>query len=254
MRRVCEFGRLACGIDGAVPDVLHPGAVPDVFHARLREADAMLRLRLPADLAEGLLAAIESARAAAEVEAAAVPWDAPWPPAGATVLAAPAGATILAAPAGVSVLAASGWASRVEFVRGRRVPMWVGLLLLLEEFAATWDNDAGAPERHDDRVYVRDGWRCAAPGCSSRRHLEDHHIVYRSRGGDDGMANRITLCRFHHQRGEHGGLMSVRGSAPLGLSWRLGRADVAVGYGAERRYGGDEEASNSNDGKIDNWS
>jgi len=27
-----------------------------------------------------------------------------------------------------------------------------------------------------------------------------------------------------------------------------------VGYGAERRYGGDEEASNSNDGKIDNWS
>ena len=46
--------------------------------------------------------------------------------------------------------------------------------------------------------------------------------------------NRITLCRFHHQRGEHGGLMSVRGEAPLGLTWRLGRTDAAVVDRAER--------------------
>jgi hypothetical protein len=113
--------------------------------------------------------------------------------------------------------------------------MWVGLLALLEDFAATWDTDDAAPERRDDRVFVRDGWRCAAPGCSSRRHLEDHHIVYRSQGGDDRPANRVTLCRFHHQRGEHGGLMSVRGPAPGGLLWRLGRPDVAVAFRNERR-------------------
>jgi hypothetical protein len=29
--------------------------------------------------------------------------------------------------------------------------------------------------------------------------------------------------------------MSVRGAAPLDLVWRLGRADVAVSYRAERR-------------------
>jgi hypothetical protein len=61
---------------------------------------------------------------------------------------------------------------------------------------------------------------------------------YRSRGGGHGLVNRVTLCRFHHRRGEHGGLMSVRGEAPLGLIWRLGRADVAVGYCAERLMSG----------------
>jgi hypothetical protein len=45
----------------------------------------------------------------------------------------------------------------------------------------------------------------------------------------------VTLCRFHHQRGEHGGLMSVRGAAPLGLTWRLGRPDLSVAYRNERR-------------------
>jgi hypothetical protein len=128
----------------------------------------------------------------------------------------------------------SAWAARIAFVRGRSVPTWVGLLALLEDFAATWDTDEAAPERRDDRIFIRDGWRCAAPGCSSRRNLEDHHVVYRSRGGSDYLVNRVTLCRFHHQRGEHGGLMSVRGKAPLGLTWRLGRADVAVVYRAER--------------------
>ena len=34
--------------------------------------------------------------------------------------------------------------------------------------------------------------------------------------------NRVTLCRFHHQRGEHGGAMRVRGTAPLELEFTLG--------------------------------
>ncbi|MBP1612384.1 MAG: hypothetical protein H6Q01_1047, partial [Acidobacteria bacterium] len=57
--------------------------------------------------------------------------------------------------------------------------------------------------------------------CTSSSHLEDHHVLYRARGGDDGQDNRVTLCRFHHQRGEHGGAMRVRGRAPLGLQFEL---------------------------------
>ena len=95
------------------------------------------------------------------------------------------------------------------------------------------------PRRPGDEIYIRDGWRCTAPGCTSRRNLEDHHIRYRSRGGDDDPANRICLCRFHHQRGEHGGLASCRGRAPTGVVWRLGRKDAApTWYRNERRIAG----------------
>jgi hypothetical protein len=121
------------------------------------------------------------------------------------------------------------------------VPSWVGLLSILEEFVCTWDAPTRAgPKRAAvaDAIYVRDGWRCTAPGCTSRRNLEDHHLVYRSRGGDDGPANRTCLCRFHHQRGEHGGLASCAGTAPLGIVWRLGRPEVAQAYQNERRLPG----------------
>jgi hypothetical protein len=115
-------------------------------------------------------------------------------------------------------------------IRCRRVPAWVGLLSLLEDFVATWDCGGAMPRRPGDEIYVRDGWRCTAPGCTSRRHLEDHHLRYRSQGGGDDLANRVCLCRFHHQRGEHGGLASCRGNAPTGVVWRLGRRDGAPAF------------------------
>ena len=53
-------------------------------------------------------------------------------------------------------------------------------------FAALWAyvsrRDHGETRR-EDRIYARDGWRCQAPGCSSRRNLEAHHVVHRARGG-----------------------------------------------------------------------
>jgi hypothetical protein len=76
--------------------------------------------------------------------------------------------------------------------------------------------------RRPDPVIERDGYRCAVPGCTSLRNLHDHHIVFRSRGGRDGMANRITLCAFHHQRCLHVGLMRISGQAPEGLVFELG--------------------------------
>jgi hypothetical protein len=118
------------------------------------------------------------------------------------------------------------------------LPAWAGLLALLLDFVATWDDPSGLPKRASDAIYRRDGWRCMAPGCTSRRNLEDHHVVYRSRGGEDDESNRVTLCRFHHQQGEHGGAMRVRGLAPLGLVWRLGSAGSRAWYRNETRYFG----------------
>ena len=188
-------------------------AEPDVFQARPLEPDVFLRLRLPAWLAIDFAAAIEEARLRLEEAAAATPWDEAWPAAG---------------------MAPSLLLARIEFIRGRRLAAWVGLLAILEEFVLVWDVDAG-PRGRDDAAFVRDGWRCTAPGCTSRRNLEQHHVVYRGRGGGDGMDNKTSLCRHHHQRGEHGGLISVRGRAPLGLTWRLGREDLAEWFINDRR-------------------
>jgi len=182
--------------------------------AASRGSDVFLRLRLPDDLATAFLGALEAARRALERRVAEVPWDSDWPEPD---------------PTG-SMLAA-----REFFVRCRRTPAWVGLLALLEDFVATWDADAAPKRRAGQAVFVRGGWRCEAPGCTSRRNLEDHHVAYRSRGGGDVMSNRLALCRFHHQRGEHGGLASCRGRAPLGVRWTLGRAGSGGSFRNEIR-------------------
>lgn len=92
---------------------------------------------------------------------------------------------------------------------------------LLDHALQTWTlSEPGA--RRPDPVFERDGYRCAVPGCTSRRNLHDHHIVFRSAGGSDAAGNRLSLCAFHHQRGVHGGLLRVRGNAPHGLLFELG--------------------------------
>lgn len=213
--------------------------------------DVFLRLRLPHDLAGDFLGVVESFRTRLSVLADSVPWDEPWP-------------DVHAAPSMV--------AARTFSAGSRRVPAWVGLLALLEDFVLTWDPprcaargrnpagaSAGAPagtpasapagipagprKRPGDPVYSRAGWRCTAPGCTSRKNLDDHHVVYRSRRGGDALDNRICLCRFHHKRGEHGELASCRGKAPLGILWRLGKKELAVLYRNERRVVGSARGS-----------
>jgi hypothetical protein len=85
---------------------------------------------------------------------------------------------------------------------------------------AEWE----AQPRHRDRVFERDGWRCAVPACSARRNLHDHHVLFRSRGGGNARDNRITVCAWHHLRGIHGGIVHAWGEAPHGLTWELGLA------------------------------
>ncbi|MFQ5701309.1 MAG: hypothetical protein ACE5HU_05640 [Acidobacteriota bacterium] len=180
-------------------------------------ADVFLRLRLPAAVAADLLAAVAAARRRVWGMVERVAWDRPWPD----------------PHAPGSVMAA-----RMFSIRCRRPPAWVGLLALLEDFVRIWDDPQAPPRRQADAVYIRDGWRCTAPGCTSRRNLEEHHIVYRSRGGDDELSNRTCLCRFHHQAGEHGGRVSCRGTAPLGIRWQLGRGGIGGAYRNELSSGG----------------
>ena len=68
----------------------------------------------------------------------------------------------------------------------------------------------------------RDGYPCAIPGCTSRRNLHNHHVVFRSRGGGDEEVNRLTLCAHHHQRCVHAELLRVTRKAPAALLFELG--------------------------------
>jgi hypothetical protein len=108
----------------------------------------------------------------------------------------------------------------------------LGFEAMLDHALATWllrDPTARRP----DPVIERDGYRCAVPGCSSRRNLHDHHIAFRSAGGSDALANRVTLCAFHHQRCLHAGRMRIRGQAPDALVFELA---VRPGGGALALY------------------
>jgi hypothetical protein len=180
-------------------------------------ADASLTLTLPGDLAGRFLAAVESSRAAlaAAVEGGCRDDDRPDGDES-------------------SSLAVARMFSR----RRQPIPSWVGLLAMLEDFVDTWDDPRAGPKRRSDAIYIRDGWRCSAPACSSRRNLEGHHLEYRSHGGCDDSDNQICLCRFHHQKGEHGTVASCSGTAPLGILWRLGFARITR-YRNELRIGGE---------------
>jgi hypothetical protein len=165
-----------------------------------------MTLGLSRALAEDLAAAIDKWRRLIEARVTSVPPDEPWNDEGAT-------------PAMV--------AARLSFVDHGHVPIWVGLLALFEVYGAQWDR---SPQREGDPIYRRDGFRCMAPGCTARCNLEDHHVHYRSHGGNDDLCNQLCLCKFHHRQGEHGLLASCKGKAPLDVTWRLGRPEVGVWY------------------------
>jgi hypothetical protein len=97
-------------------------------------------------------------------------------------------------------------------------PSWRGLERVLLAVLGEWD----AQPRHRDPIFARGGWRCAVPGCSSRRNLQDHHLEFRSRGGGNEQANRVPVCAAHHLNGIHGGVIRASGRAPDDVVWELG--------------------------------
>ncbi|MEO6027585.1 MAG: HNH endonuclease signature motif containing protein [Candidatus Binatia bacterium] len=97
-------------------------------------------------------------------------------------------------------------------------PRWTALERLLRHVITHWES----LPRHPDPVFARDGWRCTVPACSSRRNLHDHHIRFRSRGGDNTRDNRTTVCAAHHLHGIHDATIQASGTAPHAIEWRLG--------------------------------
>jgi len=83
---------------------------------------------------------------------------------------------------------------------GARAPLWAALEAMLGHAIATWTLQG---ERFRDYAdFVRDEFWCTAPGCTGRRELESHHIIFRSARGPDEPGNRTTmcwLCRYRHK-------------------------------------------------------
>ncbi|MEN8162138.1 MAG: HNH endonuclease, partial [Myxococcota bacterium] len=56
---------------------------------------------------------------------------------------------------------------------GARATLSDALDAMLEHCFEAWG--ARDPKRREYRIYERDGWRCAVPGCTSYRNLHAHH-------------------------------------------------------------------------------
>jgi hypothetical protein len=142
------------------------------------------------------------------------------------------------APADVARL----WQSAIAACRasaGTHLREWECLLVFVDAMRETWE-DPGDPEwRRRYRILERDGWRCKVPGCTSRGHLNAHHIIFRSHQGDNDEGNLVTLCVGHHQAGLHQRRISCSGRAPDALWWELGRRQGAPPLA---RYFGDRIA------------
>ena len=48
------------------------------------------------------------------------------------------------------------------------------------------------------QVLERDGWRCQL--CGTMKHLQVHHLKFRSHSGGDSEQNLITLCAECHEQ------------------------------------------------------
>jgi 5-methylcytosine-specific restriction endonuclease McrA len=108
------------------------------------------------------------------------------------------------------------------------------LSLISRNFLARWGTEARRRLQRMGKVLRRDRAMCQVPGCS--RGAEDrHHIVPRSRGGDDDPGNLISLCKVHHLHGVHAGYVLVTGRVPA-LRWVVGEREVAAELA---RRGGD---------------
>jgi hypothetical protein len=105
--------------------------------------------------------------------------------------------------------------------------------------------------KHRDPIFERDGWTCAVPGCRSRRNLHDHHLVFRSHGGDNTRDNRITVCAAHHLHGIHRGRIRARGRAGEAICWELGCRFGADADAPLARFLGDRYLGNRDLGTRD---
>jgi hypothetical protein len=166
---------------------------------------------------------LEHALATGELDPAALPAY----PAGVQIGASPIGPkasvpTRLGGPASVVRLFRATLATvqrRIERAEGRASSRAEALTVMIDHVEDAWGKHRRVPRKY--AVLARDGWRCAAPGCTSYRNLHAHHVEFRSAGGGDEPENLVTLCAWHHQRGVHSGVLRIRGRAPGALRFEL---------------------------------
>lgn len=60
------------------------------------------------------------------------------------------------------------------------------------------------PEAIRRKVFHRDHFACAVPGCRSTRYLDIHHLRPRAAGGDHSMSNLLLTCAGCHKRHHEG--------------------------------------------------
>ena len=92
-------------------------------------------------------------------------------------------------------------------------------------FIGVWQERSRERPAYSD-IYERDLFQCASPVCS-RRDVTPHHLVFRSRGGDDSPENVTALCVWCHLEGVHRGTLTVTPPASS-MRWRLGRSGHTV--------------------------
>ena len=102
---------------------------------------------------------------------------------------------------------------------------WVGpaecLGRMCDHFVASWEGIRERRVTPQRQAIERDRGFCQVPGCS-RAAVHAHHVVWRSRGGDDEPENLVSLCSGHHLHGIHRGYIRVSGRAPDRLVWEIG--------------------------------
>ena len=134
------------------------------------------------------------------------------------------------------------WDSALRACRtaaGPRLDDWECFLHFVQALRDTWENPDDPRWKRRYRIFERDGWRCMAPGCTSRSGLNEHHIVFRSQQGSDDEENLVTLCVGHHEE-LHAGHLRCLGRAPDSLWWDLGvrrGGEPLVRYFGERVVG-----------------
>jgi hypothetical protein len=106
---------------------------------------------------------------------------------------------------------------------------------MLLRFAAVWAKPEIAALHQQYAIFERDGWQCASPHCTARRHLEAHHTEFRSHCGSDDAWNLSARCYGCHRSAIHDGFMRVSGRAPADMVQVLGLGHWKEAYRNELR-------------------
>jgi hypothetical protein len=125
-------------------------------------------------------------------------------------------------------------------------PTWSVFEIILVHFIQTHDSPEAREIELRHMIVARDGYWCRVTGCTSREHLEDHHLVFRSDCGPECPWNRSGTCFVHHRHGVHLGILKIGGFAPddlvflLGIHPKTGKPFAC--YRNERRVSAEEAA------------